>query len=197
MSFCYNHVMISSESTSTQSTRPTTLELALPFLIMAVVVILDQLSKRWIEANIPLYSTWAPWPEIASIFQFTHTANTGMAFGLLQGGGWLVSILTIGVIAFISYFNFTTPANHNLLRVALGLIMGGAIGNNLIDRLRIGHVTDFVDMGPWYIFNVADMAISSGVVLMAWYLLFGNQGQDTASANSAPDSSNDANRATD
>lgn len=157
--------------------RPPWGQLALPYIIMAVVLILDQLTKRWIEANIPLYSSWAPFPALANVFQFTHTANTGMAFGMIQGSGWIISILALGVVAVISYFNFTMPPDL-LLRVALGLVLGGAIGNNLIDRLRLGHVTDFVDIGPWYIFNVADMAITGGVILLGYVILFHHSDND-------------------
>lgn len=165
--------------------RPPWGQLALPYIIMAVVLILDQLTKRWIEANIPLYSSWAPFPALANVFQLTHTANTGMAFGMIQGSGWVISILTLGVVAVITYFNFTMPADP-LLRVALGLVMGGAIGNNLIDRFRLGHVTDFVDIGPWYIFNVADMAITSGVILLGYVILFHHSDGEKEPAEAEP-----------
>jgi signal peptidase II len=146
-------------------------ELVIPFVVMAIVLVLDQWTKRLVESRIPLNTSWAPFPEYANLFQLTHVANTGAAFGIFQGGGLVFSVLALGVISAIVYFNFTLPAGNQLLRVALGLQLGGAIGNNLIDRLRLGHVTDFVDIGPWYIFNVADMALTSGIILMAYVIL--------------------------
>jgi signal peptidase II len=146
-------------------------ELALPFIIVAVVLVLDQWTKRLVESRIPLNTSWAPFPEFANLFQFTHVANTGAAFGIFQGGGIVFTILALVVVGAIVYFNFTLPAGNVLIRVALGLMLGGAIGNNLIDRIRLGHVTDFVDIGPWYIFNVADLALTSGIILMAYAIL--------------------------
>jgi signal peptidase II len=146
-------------------------ELALPFIIVAVVLVLDQWTKRLVESRIPLNTSWAPFPEFANLFQLTHVANTGAAFGIFQGGGIVFTILALVVVGAIVYFNFTLPAGNVLIRVALGLMLGGAIGNNLIDRIRLGHVTDFVDIGPWYIFNVADLALTSGIILMAYVIL--------------------------
>jgi signal peptidase II len=92
-------------------------------------------------------------------------------FGLFQGTGMFFAILAVFVIGAIIYFNFTLPGDQWLLRIAIGLQLGGAIGN-LVDRLRQdGHVTDFIDIGPWYIFNLADLAIVSGVILFGWVIL--------------------------
>ena len=75
--------------------------------------------------------------------------------------------LAVVVAGAIVYFNLTLPGNQWAIRVALGLQLGGALGN-FIDRLRQGHVTDFIDTGPWYIWNLADLAITSGVILFAF-----------------------------
>ncbi len=139
-------------------------ERLLPFLIAAVVLGLDQLSKYLVETRIPLYSYWAPIPALEGIFRLTHTANTGAVFGLFQGTGMFFAGLAVVVAGAIIYFNITLPGGQRLLRLALGLQLAGALGN-LVDRLRQGHVTDFIDIGPWYIFNVADMAIVGGVIL--------------------------------
>lgn len=136
------------------------------FFVAAVAIILDQLSKFLVESNIPLNSSWAPIPEWSHLFQFTHISNTGAAFGTFQGGGTVFTVVAGIVGLVIIYYNFTLPAGHFVLRVALGLQLGGAFGN-LIDRLRLGHVTDFLDFGPWYIFNLADLWVVSGVVILA------------------------------
>ncbi len=145
-------------------------ELLLPLLVMAVVLILDQVSKNLVETRIPLYGYWAPIPALADWFRITHTGNTGAVFGLFQGTGMFFAALAVVVSIAIIYFNLTLPGGQWLLRLALGLQLGGALGN-MTDRLRQGHVTDFIDVGPWYIFNVADMAIVSGVILFAIVML--------------------------
>lgn len=138
--------------------------------IAALVVLLDQWSKRLVEANIPYGSSWAPLGFLDPFFQLTHTGNTGATFGLFAGGGIIfTSIAAIVVIALLIY-NLTLPAGQIGLRIALGLVLGGAIGNNLIDRLRLGHVTDFIHFSFWPIFNMADMAIVGGAILMGWLM---------------------------
>jgi len=145
-------------------------EKSLPFLIAAITIGLDQLSKYLVETRIPLYSYWAPIPALEGLFRLTHTANTGAVFGLFQGTGMFFAGLAVVVAGAIVYFNLTLPGRQWLLRLALGLQLGGALGN-LVDRLRLGHVTDFIDIGPWYIFNLADLAIVTGVILFAIVLL--------------------------
>ena len=145
-------------------------EKLLPFLILAVVIFLDQLTKYLVETRIPLYGVWAPIPALEGIFRIVHTANTGAVFGLFQGSGMFFAALAVVVAIAIAYFNMTLPGHQWLIRVARGLQLGGALGN-LIDRLRQGHVTDFVDTGPWYIWNLADLAIVSGVILFGFAYL--------------------------
>lgn len=149
---------------------PAFAELVLPLLIMAVVLVLDQGTKRLVETRIPLYSYWSPFPGLENLFRITHTANTGAVFGLFQGTGMFFAGLAIIVAVAILYINHTLPGKQWLLRLALGLQLGGALGN-MIDRFRQGHVTDFIDIGPWYIFNVADMALVGGVILFGIVLI--------------------------
>ena len=142
-------------------------EKLLPFVIMGLVLLADQLTKYLVETRIPLYGVWAPIPALEGIFRIVHTTNTGAVFGLFQGTGMFFAALAVVVAGAIVYFNLTLPGNQWAIRVALGLQLGGALGN-LIDRLRQGHVTDFIDTGPWYIWNLADLAIVSGVILFAF-----------------------------
>ena len=145
----------------------------LPYLALALgVVILDQVTKAVVIARIPLYRTI---PVIRGFFDLTHLQNTGAAFGVFAAAGsarpFLVTFLALAVFAGVLTWSLKTPPEHRLLQVALGLILGGAVGN-LIDRLRFAAVTDFlrfyVDRWEWPSFNVADSAISVGVVLLAW-----------------------------
>lgn len=145
-------------------------EKAVPFIIMAAVLLLDQLTKYLIETRLPLYEVWAPIPAIEPFFRIMHTTNTGMAFGLFQGGGTFFAIFGVIVAIAITYFNQTLPGNERLLRIALGLQLGGVLGN-FIDRVRQGHVTDFLDFGPWPVFNVADTALVAGVILLGYVML--------------------------
>lgn len=145
----------------------------LPYLVLALgVVVLDQATKALVVAKIPLYRTI---PVIRGFFDLTHLQNTGAAFGAFAAAGsarpLLVTLLALAVFGGVLAWSLKTPPEHRLLQVALGLIMGGAVGN-LIDRVRFSAVTDFlrfyVDRWEWPSFNVADSAISVGVVLLAW-----------------------------
>ncbi len=139
-------------------------------VVTAVVLVFDQFSKYIVEAHLPLYTSWTPWPAFAHLFQFTHATNTGAAFGLFPGGSLFFTVVAVIVSLFILFYNHTLPGGQRVLRLGLGLQMGGALGN-LIDRLRLGHVTDFLDFGPWPVFNLADMAIVTGVVVLALLML--------------------------
>jgi signal peptidase II len=145
-------------------------ERLISFLVMAAVLAVDQFTKYLIETRLPLYEVWAPIPVIEPFFRILHATNTGMAFGLFQGGGAIIAVVAVVVSGVIIYFNHTLPGNERLLRVALGLQLGGVLGN-LIDRVRQGHVTDFLDFGPWPIFNIADTALVVGVILLAYVML--------------------------
>ena len=134
--------------------------------LAAIVFLLDQLTKFLVRAYLPFGYSF----PFDGFFRITHTHNTGSAFGILQGQNTpliFVSFIGIFVLALI-YRSQTRPTN--LLRLSLGLQIGGALGN-LLDRLRLGSVTDFIDVGPWPVFNLADASIVSGLVLLGWLLL--------------------------
>ena len=139
-------------------------------LTALLIVAADQLSKIWITS----------YPEEqlifdAGFFRITHIHNTGAAFGLFQGHSFALTIVALVGIAVILLFALLvyrhSPYLDNMLsRVALGLVLGGTVGN-LIDRLRFGYVTDFIDFGFWPAFNIADSAITVGVIIFAYSLL--------------------------
>lgn len=137
------------------------------FVIAAGVILLDQFSKMLVEQSLPLYEVWAPFPAYEAYFRILHATNTGIAFGLFPEGSPFFAIMAIIVSGAIIYYNYIISAGHRWFRIALGLTLGGALGN-FIDRVRIGHVTDFLDFGPWPIFNVADMAVVGGAILLGW-----------------------------
>lgn len=143
-------------------------ERLLLIIIALVIILLDQWTKNLVESNLAIGEAWTFFPGLEPFFQVLHTYNTGAAFGLFAGGGLFFGVMAVIVSIAILVFNQRLEAGNKWLRIALGLQLGGAIGN-LIDRIRIGHVTDFLDVGPWpFLFNIADFAVVSGTILLAW-----------------------------
>jgi signal peptidase II len=137
------------------------------FGLAAAIVVADQLLKGWI---VPRFEVGVPVPMIGDLVRIWLIHNTGALFGLFRDQAVLFAAGSIGVIALIIWFHPRAVASHGALAtVALGLLLGGAIGN-LIDRVSLGYVIDFVDLGigDWrfYTFNVADAAISTSLVLL-------------------------------
>ena len=134
---------------------------------LAILVFLtDQFSKFLVRELLAFRDSF---PD-TGFFRITHTFNTGSAFGLFQDQNTpliLVSAIGITVLVLI-YRSQRLPTG--LLRLSLGLQIGGAVGN-LLDRLRLGHVTDWVDVGPWPVFNVADASIVCGLAILAWLFI--------------------------
>ncbi|MDP3767314.1 MAG: signal peptidase II [Dehalococcoidia bacterium] len=137
------------------------------FLIAAAVIALDQATKAAIRATL---DSGEAWPDAGWVLNIVNVSNSGAAFGILQGQTiFLVATSLIGVAAIVLYYLYP-PLEHGLLRVALALQLGGAAGN-LIDRVRFGEVTDFINFDFWPAFNVADACISIGVVTILWFFL--------------------------
>jgi signal peptidase II len=138
------------------------------FLVAGSVILLDQLSKYLVRTYVEFGGFWAPWPWLIPYTRIVHWNNTGAAFGMFQGFNSVFQILAIIVAIAILYYYPQVPKQDWPLRLAMGLQLGGAIGN-LIDRLKFGTVTDFVSVGNFAVFNVADASITVGVVIMvAW-----------------------------
>jgi signal peptidase II len=133
---------------------------------MAVVIIaLDQWTKWLVRTNLPLEGVWAPIPWLAPYARIVHWNNTGAAFGILHGYSGVFTALAVVVAILIIAFFPQVPKEDWIFRVALGFQLGGALGN-LIDRLTIGHVVDFISVGTFPVFNVADSCITIGVILL-------------------------------
>jgi len=135
------------------------------FVIAAIIILLDQGSKYIVKSTLELYTYYAPIPELENFFRITHITNTGVAFGLFPNGNLLFTIVALIVSVAIIIYNSRLEPGNRLLRLALGLQLGGAMGN-LIDRLQQGSVTDFMDFGPWPVWNIADLAVVSGTILL-------------------------------
>ena len=137
------------------------------FLVVAAVLLLDQWTKWLVRTNIPLNGSWLPeslmW--LAPYARLVFIYNKGAAFGMFQNGGLIFSIVAILVALGILYFYNQIESHDWPLRLAAGLYLGGVLGN-LIDRLTMGQVTDFISVGTFYIFNVADASINIGVALL-------------------------------
>jgi signal peptidase II len=130
------------------------------------VLVLDQLSKLWLVATLP-----APGDRLVlveGLLNLVHGRNSGALFGLLPQSAPIFAVVTFGVVGLIVVYHRRAGRGY-LTTVALGLLLGGAIGN-LIDRLRFGSVVDWIDMGigQWrfYTYNVADAAITTAIVLL-------------------------------
>ena len=137
------------------------------FLIAAAVLVLDQVTKHIVRDRLLPGEVW---PNDDWFVHIINVSNSGAAFGFLQGQTtFLVVTSLIGVAAIVLYY-FYPPLEHGLLRLALGLQLGGAAGN-LIDRVRFGEVTDFINTDFWPAFNVADASISIGVVTILWFFV--------------------------
>jgi len=136
-----------------------------------LVVLVDQLSKTWIRDNLARGQSFFD----AGFFQVVHVHNTGAAFGIFKGQSLALTIVAFVGIVVILFLVFSLHRrwpflDSMLVMSAIGLVLGGTIGN-LIDRLRLGYVTDFIDFKVWPAFNVADSAVTVGVIILAYCIL--------------------------
>ncbi|MFC1955300.1 signal peptidase II [Chloroflexota bacterium] len=141
------------------------------FLVGLIIIATDQLSKTWIRTNLLLGQ---PLFDIG-FFQVNHVRNTGAAFGLFPNQTFVLTIIAfVGIIAILLCAFLSRrylPFLNNMLGMsALGLVLGGTVGN-LIDRVRFGYVTDFIDFKVWPTFNVADSAVTVGIIIFAYFIL--------------------------
>ena len=141
--------------------------------ITLAVFILDQFTKWIIKSNFDLYQTK---PIIENFFHITYVTNDGMAFGLsMPGGRSILLLLSVLLTILIFWYLWTERYNHIIIRISLALILAGALGN-IFDRALYGSVVDFLDfmIGDfhWYIFNIADSSVTSGMILLIYYSFF-------------------------
>ena len=137
-----------------------------PAVVCAGIVILDQLTKIAVQQWMTLHQSY---PLLGDVVQFTYIRNPGAAFGITIGGRWLYLALSIIACAVMIYYLARLPSAERVGRYAIMIVLGGALGN-LIDRALYGEVTDFIDIGAvayrWPVFNVADSAVTIGIILL-------------------------------
>ncbi len=139
-------------------------------LVVAAAVVADQVTKHVVASQLALGGEVA----VVGPFSIHHVQNSGIAFGLFSGATAIVILLTTIAVGWMVVFFARAGARHPVLPVALGLLIGGSV-SNLADRVRLGHVTDFLDLRYWPAFNLADMCIVAGVVLLVGTMLSGER----------------------
>ena len=139
--------------------------------VAGVIVTLDQLTKWLVRTRLDFNESWAPWDWLLPYARIVHIQNTGAAFGSFQAFGNVFMVLAIIVSLGILIFYTRVAQNDWLLRVVMSLELGGAVGN-LVDRFTQRYVTDFVSLGNFAVFNVADASISIGVTILIVGMVF-------------------------
>ncbi len=144
------------------------------YSIAALLFSWDQLTKTWIVANVPVDNYFSPIPVVPGFFYIVHIYNRGAAWGILDGySGWL-AVLGIAALFLVYHFRHELGLKAPPMQVSFGLLCGGILGN-ITDRVRFGHVVDFLDfhLGTyrWPAFNIADCGITVGVTLYVLYNL--------------------------
>lgn len=135
------------------------------YIFIILLITLDQAIKFLVNNSL---SYGQSVPVLKNIFHLTYVRNSGAGFGILQGQREFFIIITIIIISTLLIYRFKT-SNNKYLNMALGLIIGGAIGN-LIDRIRFSYVIDYLDFRIWPVFNLADSAVFVGVGILLIYL---------------------------
>lgn len=143
---------------------------AIFWLVFGLMLVIDQGVKAWVRHAIPLHGSFhgSPWP---GVFELTYTQNSGIAFGMLQGGGILLAPVAVAMAGFAGWYSHKHPQEPIWTHFAMGLLAAGAIGN-LYDRLALGQVTDMF----WFraiqfpVFNVADscITVAASLFVIVW-----------------------------
>jgi signal peptidase II len=139
-------------------------------LVVAAAVIADQVTKHIVASQLALDGE----VQVVGPFSIHHVQNSGIAFGLFSQATPIVIALTTVAIAWMLVFFARSGARHPVLPVAAGLLVGGSV-SNLVDRVRLGHVTDFLDLRYWPAFNLADTCIVVGVALLLASLMLADR----------------------
>lgn len=162
------------------------------FAIGGAIIVLDQITKTLVRINLALGETWSPWEWLEPYARIVNWKNTGAAFGMLPSLGDFITILAIVVAIAIVYYFPQVPREDWTMRLAMGLEFGGAVGN-LFDRLTIGWVTDFVSIWRFPVFNVADLSITLGVIVLLLGVWSQERQKDSLAESIEADFRNDAN----
>jgi signal peptidase II len=141
-------------------------------LLAVVVFVVDQLTKYWVSTELAIGQAWMPVALLEHFVVIRHVRNSGAAFGMFPAAGNVFLLIAVLVVLGIVRYYYSRAHTASLwVRLSLGLMLGGALGN-MIDRFRYGYVVDFIDLGWWPVFNVADSSIVIGVTMLAVYMAF-------------------------
>lgn len=135
-----------------------------------VIVVLDQLLKAVMVQWIGPGSTVHRWELLGRFFAFEYLENRGAAFGIMPGQTGLLTAVSIVIAGFGMVLMWREATTHPFMAMAIGMVVGGAVGN-IVDRIRLGYVVDFIAVGVWPKFNLADAMITAGIVLLLWSAL--------------------------
>lgn len=138
--------------------------------IAAAAFAADQGTKQIVTAELALGDE----VDVVGPLTLHHVRNSGIAFGLFSSATPIVIVLTAAAVAWMLWFFWRSGSRHPILPVSLGFVIGGSVAN-LFDRVRLGHVTDFLDLAYWPAFNLADIFIVVGVAILFAALLFGDR----------------------
>jgi signal peptidase II len=139
-------------------------------VVAVLTLVVDRISKRVVMDSLKVGESWNPVAALEHWVSLTYVTNTGAAFGMFPDYGVIFMVIAVVVIVAIVFYYRHLPGAQWLVQTSLGLQLGGALGN-LVDRLRYGHVIDFIDFKVWPVFNLADSSIFVGVVILAFHLL--------------------------
>ena len=134
-------------------------------LFAGTIIALDVWTKTIVRGNLGIGEMWSPWGWLTPYARIVHWYNTGVAFGLFQDANMFFIVLAIIVSSAIILYYSQVPEEEWPLRIALSMQLAGAVGN-LISRIQVGHVTDFISVGSFPVFNVADSSITVGVAVL-------------------------------
>ena len=133
------------------------------FGVAGLVLAIDQITKQMVRSNLDRGDSW---PSEDWAVRVHHITNTGAAFGILKDQtGFLIVTTIVGLVAILLYYRYP-PFHHRVAPIAVGMMLGGAVGN-LVDRIRLGRVTDFIDFPFWPAFNVSDASIVVAVAILS------------------------------
>ncbi len=132
--------------------------------VSGLIITADQITKHLVRSNIPFQGSWSPWDWLPYV-RIVNWNNTGVAFGLFQGNNDFFKVVSIIVCLIIIFYFPRISVQAWTIRLALMMQLGGAVGN-LIDRFQFGHVVDFISIGSFPVFNIADSCISIGVGIL-------------------------------
>lgn len=138
---------------------------ALLLKVTGPVLLIDQATKALVRATLDLEQTWTPYAWLAPYARIVHWKNTGASFGIMEDSNTLLIIVSLAVVGAILFFFPRVPSQDWSLRLALAFLLGG-VGGNLLDRLLVGHVTDFLSVFSYNVFNLADVSNLIGVIIL-------------------------------